>query len=138
MNYAKSAFTLVEILIIVVALCILTTIMIPQFSDASEDLKLSNLISNLQSIRTHVDMYRMHHNELYPTNLIAQITGKTDINGKIDSSGIFGPYLHMFPANPFVEDPAAAIRTGGKPGDGWYYDPETGVIIPNTPGHEDL
>jgi general secretion pathway protein G len=138
MNCVKSAFTLVENLIIVVSLCILAAIVIPKCSSASEELKLSNLVSNLQSIRTQLDMYKMDHNNTYPTFVNAQITGKTDIDGKIDTSGDFGPYLHMFPANPFVEDPAASISTGGNPGDGWYYDPETGVVIPNTPGHEDL
>jgi len=134
----KTGFTLVEILIVVIILGILAAIVIPQFTSAAEDSKLSNLLSNLQSIRAQLELYKMHHNETYPTNITAQLTGKTDSDGTINASGAYGPYLHMFPANPFVEDAAEAVKTSGAAGEGWSYTAATGLIIPNTDGHEGL
>ena len=134
----KSAFTLVEILIVVVILGILAAIIVPQFTNAAEESKLSNLTSNLQSIRAQLELYKMHHNEAYPTNLNTQLVGKTDPDGTLNASGAYGPYLHIFPANPFVDDSAEAVKTGGGAGEGWSYDSATGTITPNTAAHTGL
>ena len=47
---ANRGFTLVEILIVVVILGILAAIVIPQFTEASTEAKLSSLCSDLQTI----------------------------------------------------------------------------------------
>jgi len=138
MHRKETAFTLVEILIVVLIMSILAAIIIPQFTSASEDSKLSNLMSNLQSIRAQLELYKMHHNETYPTNINTQLTSKTDSDGTVNASGAYGPYLHVFPANPFVDDPVDAVKTEGKAGEGWDYDNTTGVIVPNTAGHGSL
>lgn len=138
MNRNKTAFTLVEILIVVVILGILAAIIIPQFTSAAEDSKLSNLMSNLQSLRAQLELYKMHHNEAYPTNINTQLTGKTDSDGTINASGVYGPYLYIFPANPFVDDPVEGVKTGGGAGEGWDYNSTTGVFLANTAGHEGL
>jgi len=138
MGQSKTAFTLIEILIVVVILAILAAIVIPQFTSAAEDSKLSNLLSNLQSIRAQLELYKMHHNETYPTDPIKQLTQKTDSDGTLNASGAYGPYLHVFPSNPFVDDPVEAKKTGGGAGEGWSYNAATGVITPNTAGHTGL
>ncbi len=58
---AKSGFTLVEILIVVVILGILAAIVIPQFTSASTEAKQSALVSNLQSVRSQIELYKIHH-----------------------------------------------------------------------------
>jgi len=138
MNKKNRAFTLVEILIVVMILGILAAIVIPQFTSAAEDSKLSNLKTNLQSIRAQLELYRHHHNKTYPTDLTAQLTQKTDSDGTINASGAFGPYLHKFPGNPFVDDPAEAVKTSGAAGEGWDYTAATGIILANTAGHGSL
>ena len=138
MSGDKTGFTLIEILIVVIILAILASIVVPHFTSASEDSKLSNLTSNLQSIRAQLELYKMHHNETYPANITDGLTKKTRSDGTVDASGSYGPYLIMFPENPFVDDPADAVKTGGGAGEGWNYDNATGVIIPNTAGHEGL
>jgi general secretion pathway protein G len=132
MRQNGQGFTLIEILIVVLILAILAAIVIPQFVNASEESKLSNLTSNLQAIRAQLELYKMHHNETYPTNINTQLTSKTDSDGSINPAGLYGPYLHMFPANPFCDDPVKAVKTEGKSGEGWEYDKDTGVIVPNT------
>src|SRR5262249_3312377 len=79
-------FTLVEILIVVVILGILAAIVIPQFTSASESAKGSNLLSQLQTIRSQLELYQVQHNGSYPT--LAQLgttwdvmVNKTDVTG---------------------------------------------------------
>lgn len=134
MDSKPTAFTLVEILIVVLILGIIAAVVVPQFTSAAEDSKMSNMLSNLQSIRAQLELYKMHHNDEYPTNITAQLTQRTDADGTINKSGAYGPYLHVFPANPFIDDPDKAAKTSGKYGEGWKYNSFTGEIEPNSSG----
>ncbi|MDP7289278.1 MAG: prepilin-type N-terminal cleavage/methylation domain-containing protein, partial [Phycisphaerae bacterium] len=87
MNRSKKGFTLVEILIVVIILGILAAIVVPQFTEASSDAKLSNLVTNLQSIRAQLELYRLHHNGSYPTNITDGLTKKTKSYRTVDASG---------------------------------------------------
>ena len=62
----RNAFTLVELLIVVIILGILASVVIPQFSDASTDARMSSLATNLMTIRGQIDLYRLQHNGTYP------------------------------------------------------------------------
>jgi general secretion pathway protein G len=63
---AKSGFTLVEILIVVVILGILAAIVIPQFTEASTEAKTSRLCTDLQSVRSQIQLYKIEHNDNFP------------------------------------------------------------------------
>ena len=85
----QKGFTLVEILIVVVILGILAAIVIPQFTNASEAAKASSVLSQLQTLRSQVELYKNQHNNEYPTS-DGTLTGtwdwtkmtlKTDIDG---------------------------------------------------------
>ena len=106
----KKGFTLVEILIVVVILGILAAIVIPQFSEASSEARKSSVQSNLQMIRSQVELFKIQHNETQPgdvsgathaTTFIAALTGKTDSTGAVVSGGAYGPYVQKFPANAY-------------------------------------
>ena len=64
-------FTLVEILIVVVILGILAAIVIPQFTNASESAKSSSLSSQLQTIRSQLELFQVQHNGNYPDLSVA-------------------------------------------------------------------
>jgi type II secretion system protein G len=109
---AKSGFTLVEILIVVVILGILAAIVIPQFTSASTEAKESALVSDLQSVRSQIELYKIHHNDALPgtqsgVDFVTAMTSKTNQNGVVDTSGgsdptfKFGPYMRELPINPF-------------------------------------
>jgi len=97
-----------------------------------------NLRTTLQGVRATLERYRLHHDGAYPADIIDGLTKKTNADGTVSDSGRFGPYIQEFPANPLVEDQAQAVKIGGNPGDGWFYDPQTGYFRANSPGHEKL
>lgn len=121
---ATQGFTLVEILIVVVILGILAAIVIPQFTSASEDAKASSLVSQLQTIRSQLEIYQVQHNGGYP-DLVgqqwAQMTGTTDAEGNVGDDGDYGPYLQQPPRNSFTgSSTVAADATGDDVG--WVWD----------------
>ncbi len=109
---AEKGFTLVEILIVVVILGILAAIVIPQFTSASTEAKESALVSDLQAMRSQIELYKIHHNDELPgdpANSSGGVDFATAMTSKTDQSGIvgagptfrFGPYMRSIPVNPF-------------------------------------
>ena len=68
-NPVRRAFTLIEILIVVVILGILAAIVIPQFTDASEDAMMASVQSQLQTLRGQVELFRVQ-NAGVPSDLV--------------------------------------------------------------------
>jgi general secretion pathway protein G len=125
---AKSGFTLVEILIVVVILGILAAIVIPQFTEASTEAKLSSLVSDLQTIRSQIELYKIQHDDLLPGQAAAgdaitlgntaagqfefDLTNPVAYNGKT-----YGPYLQKIPTNQFTNSSTVVGTTSAT--DGW-------------------
>jgi general secretion pathway protein G len=63
-----TGFTLVEILIVVVILGILAAIVIPQFTSASQEAIKGALSSQLQTISSQVELYRVRNAGALPDN----------------------------------------------------------------------
>lgn len=146
MNRKNQGFTLVEILIVVIILGILAAVVIPQFTQASSKASESSLLSDLQTVRSQIELYKVQHLDRTPDlkedgtadtgNFVARLTGKTDITGKVNASGALGPYLQAFPSNPFASGLATVTFGTASPptGDGatgWYYNTSTGKFSPN-------
>ncbi|MDP7029527.1 MAG: prepilin-type N-terminal cleavage/methylation domain-containing protein [Phycisphaerales bacterium] len=55
---AARGFTLIEILIVVVILGILAAIIIPQFTNAADDASISSARTQLQTMRSQIELYR--------------------------------------------------------------------------------
>ena len=134
---AKNGFTLVEILIVVVILGILAAIVIPQFTDASTEAKLSSLCCDLQTLRSQIELYKVQHNDIPPTlaSFNNQLTGYTDVDGITKAAagpGVYGPYLQKIPMNQFND--LDTVQNNGTIGDdsgGWEYDQVSGEIYPD-------
>ncbi|MAE60586.1 MAG: redox-sensing transcriptional repressor Rex [Planctomycetaceae bacterium] len=126
-NHRQQGFTLVEILIVVVILGILAAIVIPQFTNAGETAKANSLVTQLQTIRSQLELYRVQHSGNYPTLTTNwnQMTSTTDVAGTVVATGAFGPYLQQPPVNPFensssVSGTDAADGTAAS-GVGWVW-----------------
>ena len=130
----KSGFTLVEILIVVIILGILAAIVIPQFTNASTDARKASLVSQLQTLRSQIQLFKLQHNDVLP-DLVAnqwnQMMSKTNLQGTVDTTalGLFGPYLESQPINPLNGNKTVALAAGA--GVGWMY---SNVTTSATPG----
>ncbi len=128
----KSGFTLVEILIVVIILGILAAIVIPQFTNASTSAKTNSVISQLQTLRSQIQLYKLQHNDTYPDLTTAQWSGlmsKTDISGAVSASGAYGPYLESLPRNPLNGNSKVILSNGTlDAATGWLYNPSTGDV----------
>ncbi len=123
----KTAFTLVEILIVVIILGILGAVVIPQFTSAAEDAKRSALVTNLQTIRSQLELYKLQHNGNYPTDSTTfanQMTQKTTASGST-TDGTLGPYLLSVPNNPYTS--TNTINAADGTASAWYYSVTDGV-----------
>jgi general secretion pathway protein G len=131
----KRGFTLVEILIVVIILGILAAIVIPQFTNASQDARKNSLTSQLQTIRSQIELYKLQHRDTLPDLITSwdQLTMKTDEDGNTTNADAtllkFGPYLQANPVNPIFSNAAksSAVIQGdgtGAPGTdaAWTYD----------------
>jgi general secretion pathway protein G len=129
----KSGFTLIEILIVVIILGILAAIVIPQFTNASTSARQNSLTSQLQTVRSQIELYRMQHNDALPDLVTdwSQMTGQTDVSGAAyvsgtSTTGPFGPYLQQAPTNPLNNK--SLVKAAAEAGVGWVYDATTGAI----------
>lgn len=152
MNRRNQGFTLVEILIVVIILGILAAIVIPQFTEASNDARESSLTSDLQTLRSQIELFKIQHGDQYPgtdwgdnssDDFVTDLTSALDYNGRT-----YGPYLQSFPTNPFNNLSTVNVAAGAPAGDdstGWHFNSTTGKISPNSSGttaggtaHKDL
>ncbi len=134
---AKRGFTLVEILIVVVILGILAAIVVPQFTQASTEAKMNSVCSNLQSLRSQIELYKVQHNDtpptqatfenqmIYCTNISGATAGTPSKQRDAANGFIYGPYLERVPENPFTNDNDVVAWDGS--GD-WQYNENTGEV----------
>jgi general secretion pathway protein G len=139
---ARRGFTLVEILIVVVILGILAAIVIPQFTEASTEAKTSSLCSDLQTVRSQIELYKAQHNDLIPLpesgggswNVMTQytnISGTVAAAKDVATGFIYGPYLQKVPVNQFNDKSTIDVGTGTPTGGttfGWYLNSTTGAF----------
>lgn len=153
---AAPAFTLVEILVVVVILGILAAIVVPKVSNASQTARENTLHDDLRFLRTQITVYAAQHQDVHPgypggdttqsatgAAFVSQMTSYTDNVGNTSATGstvyAYGPYLSQMPINPVNNLTTILIVAGNgalTPDDstGWLYQPQTGAIIPNRTG----
>src|SRR5262249_26442431 len=85
----KKAFTLVEILIVVVILGILAAIVVPHFTNASTEAQAGNCATQLQTIRSQIELFRVRNNGNYP-----------DLLGSGWTPLVGSDYMRAAPVNP--------------------------------------
>jgi prepilin-type N-terminal cleavage/methylation domain-containing protein len=133
-------FTLIEILIVVTILAIIATIVVPKFSSAQQDARKSALASELQTLRSQIQTYRLQHGDALPdlrggTDGVAPVTTNwnplttvTTYSGKN-----FGPYVKTTPKNPLnslgkvIDGNATATGYSNGTACGYIYDYNSGV-----------
>jgi prepilin-type N-terminal cleavage/methylation domain-containing protein len=140
----RAAFTLIEVLIVVIIMAVLAATIIPQFSSSTKDAKDSSLKFNLHTMRSQVELYKEHHLTRYPefSKFKDQMTKSTNVSGDLGTGTDYpyGPYFQNdVPANPFtgtntlvkVGTPGAVPTGIVAGGAGWQYDESNGGLYPN-------
>jgi type II secretion system protein G len=109
----RSGFTLIEILIVVVILGILAAVIIPQFTNAADDASISSARTQLQTMRSQVELYRAQHGA-YPTANGANAGSDVDSNGAQDhwDDLISGNYMRSSPAWPSLFTESYSATSG--------------------------
>jgi len=129
----RRAFTLIEILVVVVILGILAAVVVPQFASATTDAKKGATVDQLDKIRNALAVYYVRNDSKYPP-----------ITSGLPVDGAWGPlldgdkYLRGAPNNMYVSGVNQAngskviLRdtpdTAFTSDYGWIYDPNSGKL----------
>ncbi|UCC99274.1 MAG: prepilin-type N-terminal cleavage/methylation domain-containing protein [Phycisphaerales bacterium] len=154
----EKAFTLIEVILVVTILGILAAVVLPTFSDHATSAKESAAKSNLMTIRSQIELYKLQHNGVPPGYvngtaasvdvLTLQFVGTSTVDGVASSNPnptspfIYGPYLKKIPKNPFnnlstiayVAEATAFSAAVDGTSSGWLYKKETGEFGINWTG----
>lgn len=152
MSQRARAFTLVEILIVVVLLGILALVVLPMVSGSAISARESAVAHDLNMLRRYVLIYTAQHLEVapgYPDGdrtqapteqvFVDQITLSSDASGHTApprTPGFpRGPYLQLIPVNPLnhkstvqVLGDGDAFPANGDDSHGWIYKPATAEV----------
>lgn len=126
MSIRRHAFTLVEILIVVVILGILAGIVVPQFVEATATAEANSTTTELQKLRRHIEVFKARNANLLPSVLEGDGTWGELVGGE---------YLTAAPINAWVGGVnAKQIVFGAGPDTafhedyGWIFNPATGEL----------
>ena len=158
----RRAFSLVELVIVIVILGIIAAVAIPRITSGSRNAGETALRANLRTIRNAIDFYYLEHKRVWPAargdgvnadkkqvTLFNQLTKYTNADGVFsdtkDSAFPLGPYIrgtfpkqtvgHMVGQNSAEmkdQDPALVADAGRD--FGWRYNVRNGQIIANAVG----
>lgn len=139
MNAKRTAFTLVEILIVVVIMAILAATIIPQFTASTKDAQEATAVFNLQALRSQIELYKAQHGGTPPATL-DKLTSRTNSAGTTGTDAAtypLGPYMLRLPENPINGMSAVETITtyppsaAGASTAGWLYHSTSGNIYLN-------
>ncbi|WP_428388265.1 prepilin-type N-terminal cleavage/methylation domain-containing protein [Mucisphaera sp.] len=142
----RTGFSLIELIVVLVILAVIAAIAIPRMSRGANNADITALQADLAVLRGAIELYRVEHTG-YPTlaDIADQLTGKSDKDGTLNTSGAFGPYIAVIPplktgakagetdfAAPAAIPPVAEVADAG-----WLYDAASGSIWANDTNHFD-
>jgi type II secretory pathway pseudopilin PulG len=135
----KKKLTICDWCVLVGVFGMMVSVFTPGLTQAMEEQKLSDMVDNLQIIRSQIMLYKAENHGLLP--------GQKTVGGRVTAQSFAkamgsnrksgqGAYLRSIPVNPYVmngnaqnsitcvNDPAA--KPGGDEGTAWWFNAATG------------
>lgn len=128
----RQAFTLVEILIVVVILGILAAIVVPQFTKATDDARGGNLKAQLNTLQNQIELYAARNSGEFPDFSGTAASGNNWNWGDL----VTDDYIKEVPKNPaagsITADAAKSVTEGatgtGIATHGWFFNTTSNTI----------
>ncbi len=125
----RSAFTLVELVVVIIIVAILTAVAVPKFYDRADDAREAASLQSLATLRSAIELYRADIGS-YPATLATDLTSY--LKGPFPEAKVGG-----------VESAAVKTVTGNAalaPADvddagGWLFNSTTGELRINMSSH---
>lgn len=140
---ARSGFSLIELVIVIVIIGTVAAIAIPRMSNASDKAKAHALAATVRHTQNALDLFKEEHEGLSPAHtpsglvvsnisLMNRLLQKSDIDGVLTVTGAYGPYLQRAPVNPFTTNTEIRISSAQTlANSGFRYDPDTFILYPD-------
>jgi general secretion pathway protein G len=132
------AFSLVELVIVVVIMGIIAAIAVPRLTSASANAGIAAMNGDLTVLMKAIEHYAAEHGETYPNadKVSAQLTQFSDLDGNTtaqrDATHVYGPYVRSIPPLPYGPNKGNRLLAKAKgAGVGWLYLPTSGRVLPN-------
>lgn len=138
----KHAFSLVELVIVLVIIGVLVAIAVPRMTRGAMASSAKALRADLAGLRHAIEMYRAEHEGRFPTtaNFARQMIEFSNLAGDSFDTGanvgngvLYGPYLQAIPPLPVgARKGATGVAAADGNNVGWIYNQVTGHIRANT------
>ncbi|MDP7162395.1 MAG: hypothetical protein QF577_05120 [Phycisphaerae bacterium] len=136
----RAAFTIVEMMIVFLLLAILAAVIVPKFAVATADARESGLLTDVQTLRRQVQLYKTQHFGRLPhldqngnaqsDGLLGRLMKKIDPTGRPNANETCGPYFRAWPSNPFLDELTASEVMVGQRYFFSNYTPEAVEVSP--------
>lgn len=140
----RRAFTLIELVIVLVILGIIAAIAVPRFSHAAVTAAETRLEADRQALLKAIGLYQSEHAGLTPAQwpdgsvdtdsdrFARRLLTRSNDTGAMDDDGLLGPYLDAIPMNPHTACRMVQIGNMGSVTDcAWRFEPGTLKLRPD-------
>jgi general secretion pathway protein G len=126
----REAFTLIELVVVVLILGILAAVALPKFVGQSDQAKQSGALQSLSVLRTAIDTYRVN-NSGYPTAANLDQPGSVGIMQYLRTPAFPAPGVGANASDNTIATTANSPPTVTAGTSGWVYNATTGEIAIN-------
>lgn len=127
----RSAFTLIELVVVIIIVAILTAVAVPKFYDRADDAREAATLQSLSTLRSAVELHRADLSS-YPATLETDILSY--LKGPFPMARVGG--VESAAVKTSTSDPIASSEADDA--GGWIYNSSTGELKINMASHFDF